>query len=117
MPKIPSKSSTEQTHSKAVDDQKKKSEATEAPAAAAAAAEEKPVAEATQDAGMNKKETQIPKTVESADPKDVITKPKSSISRMNICAKTSLNVAVAVAVLVALGSYVFYMYRSVVLED
>lgn len=114
MPKIPNKSSTEQTNNKAVDDQKKKSEATEAPAAAA---EKKPAAEATQDAGINKKETQIPKTVESADPKDVIKKPKSSISRMNICAQTSLNVAVAVAVLVALGSYVFYMYRSVVLED
>lgn len=131
MPKIP-KVSTEETNKTAADgsgvvaddNQKKKSEATQAPATVEKAAPAPAPAQAqAKDAGLiSKKETQpFPNTVQSssADPKDVTTtKPKgSAVSRMKICAKTTLNVAVAVAVLAALTSFVLYMYRSVVVED
>lgn len=42
---------------------------------------------------------------------------EKSVSRMKRCAKMSLNVAVAVAVMAALAAYVFYMYKSTLLED
>jgi cobalamin biosynthesis Mg chelatase CobN len=108
----------EQTKTPEVDgsgvDQKTKSEAIQDQV-------EKPAPAENKETASSSKEKMLPSpNVASPDNKKFakdVTKPKQSVSRMKSCAKASLNVAVMVAVLVALSAYVYYMYRSTLVEE